>query len=192
MIHSLIKSDSYQMANREFFMDYSMILKELNKASLFDLFRLQVAIDQQLVNPSRIREVRKLLKPGMEISYFEPTENRLIDATIISLRQSRLVVENKHDGKRWSINFYMVNLDRVATDISTHQVIDRTQLKVGDSVGFYNRENRETYGKVIKLNQKTATVLVSDGSRWRVSYQLLFKLIDIEKSNPLLKNHRQP
>ena len=198
MIYSLIKSDSYQMANREIFMDYSMILKELNKASLFDLFRIQAAIDQQLDNPARIKEVKRLLKPGMEISYFDSTENRLIDAIIISLRQSRLLVENKHDGKRWTINFYMVNLDRVETDISTHQVIDRTQLKVGDSVGYYNRENKETYGKVIKLNQKTATVFVSGGSKWRVPYQLLFKLIDIEKSNTLLqsntllKNDRQP
>ena len=177
------------MANREIFMDYSMILKELNKASLFDLYRMQVAIDQQLDNPARIKQVKRLIKPGMEISYFDSTQNRLIDATVISLRQSRLLVENKHDGKRWTINFYMVNLDRVETDISTHQVIDRTQLKVGDSVGFYNRENKETYGKVIKLNQKTATVFVSGASKWRVSYQLLFKLIDIEKSNTLLQSN---
>ncbi|MDU9049601.1 MAG: hypothetical protein Q3M30_12175 [Candidatus Electrothrix sp. Rat3] len=31
-------------------MDYSSILEELNKASTFDLYRLQVAINQQLKN----------------------------------------------------------------------------------------------------------------------------------------------
>lgn len=104
--------------------------------------------------------------PGIEISYFDSTENRLIDAVVISLQRSRLLVENKLDGKRWSIKFYMLNLDRVKTDISSHQGIDRTQLKVGDSVGYYNRENKETCGKVIKLNQKKATVHVSDGTKW--------------------------
>ena len=34
-------------------MDYTAILQELNKASLFDLHRLQCAIYQELINPKR-------------------------------------------------------------------------------------------------------------------------------------------
>jgi hypothetical protein len=51
-------------------MDYSRIIDELNSASLFDLFRLSVAIHQQLDEPQRIAEIRAQLRPGMEITLF--------------------------------------------------------------------------------------------------------------------------
>ena len=35
-------------------MNYTDLLTELNKASLFDLFRLNVAIDRELENPHRL------------------------------------------------------------------------------------------------------------------------------------------
>jgi hypothetical protein len=35
-------------------MDYTAILEALNKASLFDLHRLQSAIYQELINPVRV------------------------------------------------------------------------------------------------------------------------------------------
>ena len=39
-------------------MDYSRIIDELNNASLFELFRLSSAIDDQLTDPKRIRQVK--------------------------------------------------------------------------------------------------------------------------------------
>ena len=162
-------------------MDYSQILHELRAASLFDLYRLRVAIDQQLDNPDRLQEVKRRLRPGKEITYFDEVENRLVEATVISLHRARLLVENKHDRKRWSIRFCTVNSDDVETDIHTlsgHKNVDRSQLRVGDHVGFYNRQNQELYGEIIRLNNKTATILVNDGSRWRVAYQFLFKVIE--------------
>lgn len=65
-------------------MDYTTILTELNNNSLFELYRLNVAIRQQLNDPARLRLIKNHLKAGQLISYFDEAENRLIEATIVS------------------------------------------------------------------------------------------------------------
>jgi hypothetical protein len=49
---------------------------------------------------------------------------------------------------------------------------------VGDAFGFRDRQNRDRYGRVLALNQKTATILTGDQQRWRVAYEFLFPVID--------------
>lgn len=162
-------------------MDYTRILQELQSATLFDLYRLHAAIAQQLDNPQRVEQVRSRLSPGMNIAYFDETENRLVKARVVELNRTRLIVENQEDGKRWSIRFGSVNLDGVSVDlhpVSAQQPLDRSLLKAGDIVGFRDRQNREKYGRVQDLNQKTATILTNSGERWRVAYSFLFKVLN--------------
>lgn len=163
-------------------MDYTFIVSELRSASLFDLYRLCAALSQQLEDPDRIEQVRSRLRPGMLISYFDETQNRLIEAKVRELHRTRLLVENQQDKKLWSIPFGAVNIDGVETDLRVvageQQTLDRSRLKVGDAVGFRDRQNQDKYGRVLGLNQKTATILTSDNQKWRVSYQFLFPVID--------------
>ncbi len=162
-------------------MDYTHILQELQSASLFDLYRLRVAIDQQLDHPARVEAVRARLRPGTTIRYFDERENRLVEATVLELNRTRLLVENREDRKRWSILFCFVNLDDVPVDLSpgsTQKPLDRSLLRVGDRVGFRDRQNREQYGHVVSLNPKTAAVLTNSGHRWRVAYEFLFRVLD--------------
>lgn len=162
-------------------MDYSQILHALQSASLFDLYRLRVAIEQQLDNPERVEQVRGRLQPGMTVDYFDEAQNRLVKADVVELNRTRLVVENHSDRKRWSIRFCSVNLDSVPVELhplSAQQPLDRSLLQVGDLVGFRDRQNRERYGRIHDLNQKTATILTNRGERWRVAYVYLFKVLD--------------
>ena len=166
-------------------MDYSLILEELARASLFDLYRLQIAIGHQLDDPGRIQEIKRQLEPGREIAYFDDRANKLVNARVASLKRTRLLVENTHDHQRWSVPFCSVNLAGVDTDIrspANQNGLDKSQLKIGDQVGFRDRQNNELYGQVIRLNRKTATVLVGDASKWRVAYSLLFPIVDGERA----------
>jgi hypothetical protein len=45
-------------------------------------------------------------------------------------------------------------------------------------VGFINRQNVALYGTVVKLNDKTASIKLFTGERWRVSYNMLFYVVD--------------
>jgi len=84
-----------------------------------------------------------------------------------------------HDQTRWSLPFGAVIVEGVETDLRTAvepQGLERSRLKVGDRVGFRDRQNQDRYGQVMALNPKTATILTSD--QQRVAYQFLFPVID--------------
>jgi len=173
-------------------MDYSKILEELNNASSFDLYRLKVAIEQMLELPHRLSEIKRCLKPGQKISYFDETENRLIEAIVLKLMRKRLLVQNLHDQVKWEIPFYYVNLGDVNTDIikPLRKRMDKSQLKVGDMVGFQDKQNNDVNGKIIRLNQKTATIVTNKNVKWRVAYEYLSRIYDIEQSAPYMIENR--
>lgn len=50
---------------------------------------------------------------------------------------------------------------------------------MGDKVAFKDKKGHELFGEVIKLNQKTAGVLVGT-ARWKVGYGLLSLIIEGE------------
>ncbi len=164
-------------------MNYSKILDELSDASLFELYRLKEAIRRSLEDPVRIRNIKDSLKIGQDIEYFDSEENRLVEAIITELKRTRLLVRNRHDGKLWDIPYYHVNLDHsnIAIAGSTGK-LDRNSLKVGDKVAFKDKKGNELFGEVIKLNQKTAGVLVGT-ARWKVGYGLLSLIIEGESGN---------
>ncbi|OQX61861.1 MAG: hypothetical protein B5M51_06890 [Anaerolinea sp. 4484_236] len=170
-------------------MDYSEIIEILKEASSFDLHRLQVAINQQLESPQRTEEIRRRLKLGQRISYFDERENRLIEAKIIKLKRTRVLVEHISDKERWNIPFYYINLDDVDTAISISKKtgLEKSQLSVGDVVGFQDKQNNDVYGKIIRLNQKTVSLVTDTNAKWRVGYKFLYLVIDGEKKDPNLK-----
>ena len=164
-------------------MDYSLILQELNTASLFDLHRLRSAIYNELRNPNRLDQIKAQLHVGQLISYFDVQSNSLVDAKILKIQITRCLVINVVDQKKWSIPFYYLNLDNVNTDIEPQKNtvgIPKNILKIGDKVGFKDRFNNELFGSVIRLNQKTATIKVNEFSEWRVHYNYLFPVIEAE------------
>ena len=167
-------------------MNYSEIIKGLKNASAFDLYRLRVAIDQELESPPRTKETRQRLRPEQEISYFDQDKNKLITAKVIKLKRTRVLVEHLHDKERWNIPFYMVNLDNLNVDIAPTPKtgLEKNQLSVGDRVSFPDKQNRIIYGKIIRLNRKTVTVKTENNREWRVGYSWLRLIIDGEESNP--------
>ena len=168
-------------------MEFNKILDELNQASLFELYRLNQAIWTQLEDPGRNKLAKRQLQAGQEISYFASDENRLIEAVIISVKRTRALVRNKHDGKRWNIPFYQINIDGTDADIKSDKKkgLDRTSLKVGDYVGFDDNDGQEVFGQVIKLNPKTVRVLVGK-TRWRVHYSSLSPVLDGQTGSNLV------
>ena len=167
-------------------MDYSKVMGELDDASLFDLYRLSAAIRKELDNSKRIEEVKRVIKEGDIITYFEDSENRLIQGEVIELKRTRVLVRNKHDMKLWNIPFYMVNVEDVATDITyptTTKGMNRNEMRIGDLVGFRSKSNKNVRGKVVRINPKTVTVFVEPNQKWRVPYSMLYSIIDGEKGH---------
>jgi len=86
-------------------MDCSAILQELNKASLFDLHRLQSVIYQELSNPTRLDQIKARLKTSQLISCFDSQSNRLINDVILKIQRTRCLVININKQKAGSCLF---------------------------------------------------------------------------------------
>ncbi len=167
-------------------MDYNLILSELQKASTFDLYRLQAAITRLLDDPERVIAIKRQLRPDMEITYFHQEENRLIPARVLELRKTRAVIQDLQSERRWTIPLYMINLQGADTDIAPRRNgLDRLSLRIGDTVGFTGRDGEELFGTLIKLNPKRAKIQTTKGV-WAVPYAMLFTVIDGEQAGKQL------
>ena len=161
-------------------MDSHQIIDSLSTKSLYELFRIRNVIDKLLEDPAALRHCRSNLKIGQALSYFDPDSNQEMTAVVSKIYRTQVLVKNTIDSKYWTIPLYMINSEGLPMPLPNRSGIDRFNLKVGESVGFLNRAQEACYGQVEKLNIKTASVKLSSGQIWRVSYSLLFYVTDAQ------------
>lgn len=164
-------------------MDYSEILASLRQASAFDLFRLRAAIDRTLDQPDWMLAVQSRLRIGQAITYFDPPTNRTLVGQVLELRRKQAVVLDHETRRRWLISYAAINIDNADIEVreQPRQGLGRNEVAVGDTVGFVDRERKERSGQVVRLNDKTVT-LMCNGQSWRVSYGLLHRIVDGSRS----------
>ena len=163
-------------------MDYSQIINALNQASAFDLYRLRSAIENMMDEPTRVIDIKMRLRLGQTVQWFDPSDNRIHTGTLVKIKQMRAVVNSSQEDRRWDIPLCAINIHQVDVNIEPQHKkgLTKNEIKIGDRVGFVDQAGAEHSGNVIRLNQKTVTV-VNDQTRmsWRVSYALLHKVIDV-------------
>src|SRR5580704_11136310 len=122
--------------------DFNSILEQLEPWSLFELNRLCSAIGNLLGDPARNEAIKRQLRVGMQITYFCCNKNNLVEARIVEIRKTKASVVNIHDGQRWSVSFYLINLEGIDTNIIRKKYsggLDKNSLKVGDQVGWNSK-----------------------------------------------------
>lgn len=161
-------------------MNFTEVLDALKRASGFELYRLRAGIDRMLDDPKWIMAIRKALRVGQVIEYFDEKDNRLCTGRILELRQKTVLILRMDTAQRWLMPYASINLDGIDTTIrdKPNQGLGRQEVAVGDNVGFHDRDQRQRIGRIIRLNDKTVT-LVSDDQQWRVAYGLLHRIVDI-------------
>jgi len=175
--------------------DLPSLLENLEKLSLFDLNRIQLALYNMTKDPERLAEVRRKVRVGMLITYFCPDTNNFFKAHVTEVLRNNARVTNVHDGQGWLIHLCYIQLDSHDTSGTARNTksLDRNSLKVGDRVGWNSKLGRELYGVVQKLNPKMVVVKLQDGQIWRVAYSLLFPVLDCDvtdKVQPLYIDHQ--
>ena len=164
--------------------DYSAVLEDLQHATPFDLYRLRSALDRMLDDPATIARAKRMVHVGDEVEYFEDQENRSVKARVLRCNRTRAVVQNLDDGRKWQVAYTSINTSGVSTAIHERPTtgLGRNEVSVGDRVGFVDRKDREHYGTIVKLNQKTVNLICDDDERtkWRVSYSYLFRVLSAD------------
>lgn len=64
-------------------------------------------------------------------------------------------------------------VDRIRLISSMRQQHQMMAFHVGQKVLFLTKEEDVVFGTIVKLNQKSVSVLCDDGTRWKVSPSLL-------------------
>ena len=162
-------------------MNFSDLIALLDKASAFDLYRLSHVLNGMIDDPRRLMEVKAKLRLGQCVEFFDARNHRVREVRVEQIKQTRAAVRDLEDGRRWDIPLCAINVR--GSEAEFHRVetpgLSRSDIQVGDRVGFIDKSGREQSGRVIRLNQKTATIESTDVS-WRVSYSLLHKVIDAD------------
>lgn len=165
-------------------MNYTEILRILEKASLFDVYRLRATMGALLHHQAKLLVIKRQLQVGMSISYFSCQSNKLVEAVIDEIRHNTVWASDRSNGKKWSIPLCAINLAKVETDLyprSDQGNLDRNQFQVGENISFLGKNDQETYGIITQLNPKTASIITRDNTKWRVHYSHLFKIWDAHK-----------
>lgn len=68
----------------------------------------------------------------------------------------------------------------ISPKVGSHST--RESWRIGDQVGFLDRNNNEIHGKIVRLNAKTASLTTSHGVRWTVGYSYLFPILETSAS----------
>jgi len=100
-------------------MNFSDVLKALNQASAFELYRMRAAIDRVLDEPRWVQAIHARLQIGLAIEYFDAQANALRHGKVLELRRKQAVILDQDDGRRWLISYAAINLD--GTDVQIRE-----------------------------------------------------------------------
>ena len=166
---------------------YQDIIEALNGLTLHELFRLECYLYYKVDEPELIMPVKRQIHVGDLIQYFDRDENRMVEARVLNFMRTRLLVKNVTDGREWKIFYGSVCLDKNnqgPTGLkSNREKLSKTNVQVGDLVSFFDKQDRELMGQIVKLNTKTASILTETGANWRVAYGHLTRVIDGESGH---------
>lgn len=169
-------------------MNFSETIANLNRASAFELYRLRAAIDRVLDQPDWMMAVRARLRIGQVIQYFDPVANRSQQGQVLEFRRKQVVVIDVATHKRWLIAYAAINLDGSDVEIreKPKQGLGRNEVAAGDIVGFVDRDQQQRSGRIVRLNDKTVTLLCGQ-QQWRVAYGLLHRVVDGDSAHGELR-----
>lgn len=162
-------------------MNFSDVLKALNQASAFELYRMRAAIDRVLDEPRWVQAIHARLHIGQAIEYFDAQANTSRRGKVLELRRKQAVILDQDDGRRWLIAYAAINLDGTDVQIreQARQGLGRNEVAIGDAVGFIDRNQQQRSGRIIRLNDKTVTLLCGE-QQWRVAYAYLHRVVDTD------------
>lgn len=159
--------------------DLADLMNSLQQASDLDLMRLCSAIDHLLHSPSRILAVRQRLHLGQEVHFWNLRHNRMQQGRIAQFKSDQLLIQTENPPAYWWVSYAAIQLDPSPAPMpQPPRPEGRSDFARGDTVSFEGRDLIQHLGRIVRLNQKTATVSC-DGIEWRVSFALLRHVIDL-------------
>jgi len=161
-------------------MNFSEVIKTLNQASAFELYRMRAAISRVLEEPRWLQAIQFRLQVGQMVQFFDTQANTMKRGQVLEMRRKQVVVLDLDAApQRWLLSYAAINIDGLDVQIREQkpQGLGRNEVVVGEVVGFLDRDQQQRTGRVLRLNDKTVT-LQCDKLQWRVAYSYLHRVLD--------------
>lgn len=167
--------------------ELAVLVRNLPQAESLDLYRLAYAIRALYSEPRRILAIRGKLHSGMVVRFFDTNDGAFRNGRIVVLRDRDMTIDEIGRNLRHTHVPYAA-IDLNAAPEHEPEIVDapkpgvkrltRDDFQTGDMVAFEDRYRMPLVGKIIRMNQKTATIQADNGE-WRVSFGLLRRVVDI-------------
>ena len=159
--------------------DLRSIMSALENASDLELLQLRTAIGHMLQNPKRIVAIRQRLHTGQPVEFWSLQDRRTYRGRIAQFKPDQLLIHRDDNRFAW-VEYAALIIEGLqsAPEAPSRPMLRREDFRVGDTVGFEGRDLLQHVGKIVRLNQKSATVSSDDGE-WRVSYALLYRVVEV-------------
>lgn len=166
-------------------MDYSELVDLLDSTNTFDLYRLNDVINQMLDDPKRLIAIKRRLRLGQSVMYYLTSKDPLQRGIVEKIKTTHVLIRNNLDGRRWDVSLCAISLDdssvvEFAPPMPAQEKLSKSDFRVKDNVGFSDKSGQDRYGKIVRVNKKTATIECDQLGTWRVSYALLHKIIELD------------
>ncbi len=160
-------------------MDLNDLMTGLQRLPDVELLRVRAAIEQLLFSPRRILAVRQRLHLGQTVTFWNVRDNRAERGTIVRFKTEQVLVLAEYPSRQLWTPYAAILLgpDDPAPE-PPPKSLRRSDFAIGDTVSFEGRDLIARFGRISRLNTKTATIDCADQS-WRVSYALLRHVIDV-------------
>lgn len=166
-------------------MNEERLLEALHQASSLELLRLGTLIERLLADPQRVIAIRKGLRLGQRIRFFDPLQGALTEGRITAMADRQVSIEQISARRQWKLPYAAIKPPD-QTDVASDPTPSpraasprREDFHRGDRVSFEDRYLKTHVGVIVRINPRTAS-LTADGLDWRVSFALLRPVLDIE------------
>jgi hypothetical protein len=164
----------------------SKLVDALNRASSLELFQLSTIIERMLGDPRRIIAIRANMHLGQTVRFLDWRDGQMRNGKVVALKDTQVTLHEEGTRREWKLPYAAVEPPAPSAVQAPPQPTtpspprpSRNDFRCGEKVAFEDRYLQTQVGTIVRINQRTATVDMGDGTSWRVGFALLRHVVDI-------------
>lgn len=162
------------------------LIDALNRASSLELFQLSTIIERMLADPRRIIAIRANMHLGQTVRFLDWRDGQMRSGKVVALKDTQLTLHEEGTRREWKLPYAAIEPPAPTAVQTPLQPTapspprpSRNDFRCGEKVAFEDRYLQTQVGTIVRINQRTATVDIGDGTSWRVGFALLRHVVDI-------------
>lgn len=162
------------------------LVDALSRASSLELFQLSTIIERMLADPRRIIAVRTNMHLGQTVRFLDYRDGQMRSGKVVALKDTQVTLHEEGTRREWKPPYAAVEppaptaarpQPQPPTAVPPRPA--RNDFRCGEKVAFEDKYLNSVVGTIVRINQRTATIDLGEGTSWRFGFGLLRHDLDI-------------